>query len=316
MRTLVSGSRGFIGRALVAQLQADGHEVHRVVRSGPGPGDAVLDPATSTLDLSRLPGGTLDGVDAVFHLAGEPITPWRWSAAKRERIRASRVVTTSAVARAIAACDGTPPALLAMSAVGYYGSRGDELLDERSAAGTGTLADVCRAWEAATAPASAAGARVVNVRTGVVLGAGGGSLRAQVPLFRAGLGGRLGSGRQWTSWISLADEVGALIHVARDPSIDGPCNATSPEPVRNDELTRRLAAAVGRPARFAMPELVLRIAAGAETTREVLTASQRVTPAVLERTGYTFAHRDIAAALAAALPTGRAGRAARRGTGT
>jgi len=312
VRTLVSGSRGFIGRALVARLEDAGHEVHRIVRSDPAPGDAAFDLAGRGLDVSRLPGGGLDGVDAVFHLSGEPITPWRWSAAKREQIRASRVVTTGAVARAVAACSSAPPVLVAISAVGYYGSRGDEVLDESSPSGSGTLADICRAWEAAAAPAAAAGARVVNVRTGVVLGPGGGSLRIQVPLFRAGLGGRLGSGRQWTSWISLADEVGALVHVASDASVHGPCNATSPAPARNADITDRLASALRRPALLAVPEVALRIVAGDETTREVLVASQRAVPTVLERTGYRFAHPDLDAAIRAALvaaPSG-SGRAA------
>lgn len=300
MRALVSGSSGFIGSALVARLEADGHEVHRIVRGHPGAGDAAFDLASRSLDTSRLSGGSLEGVDVVLHLAGEPITPVRWSAAKRERIRASRVVTTAAVAKAVASCPAPRPALVVMSAVGYYGSRGDELLDERSAPGTGTLADVCRAWEAAAAPARDAGARVVHLRTGVVLGRGGGSLRIQLPLFRAGLGGRLGSGAQWTSWISLDDEVGALVHVATSDSVEGPCNATAPAPVRNRELTERLAALVGRRAPFAVPAAALVLFAGAETTREVLLASQRVEPAVLEATKYAFSHRDLDAALAAA----------------
>ncbi|MDA8290960.1 MAG: TIGR01777 family oxidoreductase [Actinomycetota bacterium] len=300
----MSGSTGFIGRALVARLRSEGHDVARLVRGDPGPGDAVLQPGSLTLDASRLDGGSLAGVDVVFHLAGEPITPWRWSAAKRERIRSSRVTTTASVARAIASSPPPRPVLVAMSAVGYYGSRGDELLDETSSAGSGTLADVCRAWEAASAPASEAGARVVNLRTGVVLGPGGGSLRLQAPLFRAGLGGRLGTGSQWTSWISLEDELGALLHVATDPSVEGPCNATAPRPVRNAELTRSLAALVGRPALAAVPEVALRVLAGAETTREVLLASQRVLPAVLERSGYAFVHPDLGEALAAALASG------------
>jgi len=252
------------------------------------------------IDASALPGGSLSGIDVVFHLSGEPITPWRWSPAKRERIRSSRVVTTDIVARAVAA---TPeqPTLIAASAIGYYGSRGDEMLDEQSPSGSGTLADICRAWEAATKPASDAGARVVHVRTGVVLGPGGGSLKIQLPLFKAGLGGRLGSGQQWTSWISLDDEVGALIHAARDKSISGPCNATAPNPARNSEFTAALAALVHRPAVFAVPRAALDLLMGGETTSEVICASQRVQPSVLEQSGYVFAHPDLGDALAAAV---------------
>lgn len=301
MHALVSGSRGFIGAALSAAVRGAGHEVHRLVRTEPGPGDAVLDLATRRIDASGLGPEGLAGIDVVFHLSGEPITPWRWSAAKRERIRSSRVVTTDAVARSIAGCRDRLPALVAMSAVGYYGDRGDEVLDETSAAGSGTLAEVCRAWEAATAPARDAGARVVNVRTGIVLGPGGGSLAMQLPLFRAGLGGRLGSGRQWTSWISLADEVGVLHVAATDPSVVGPCNASSPSPVRNREFTAALGAALRRPAVLGVPRTILDLVAGTESTREVLCASQRVMPRVIEATSYRFAHPEIAGALAAAL---------------
>lgn len=304
MNVLVSGSRGFIGAALVARLAAEGHTVHRLVRSEPGPRDALLDLEGRRIDAARLPGSSLESIDAVFHLSGEPVTPWRWSAAKRERIRSSRVVTTDAVARSVAATEGAKPVLVVMSAVGYYGDRGDEVLDEASPSGAGTLADVCRAWEAATAPASDAGARVVNMRTGVVLGPGGGSLRIQVPLFKAGLGSRLGSGRQWVSWISLEDEVGALVHAASEPAVSGPCNATAPAPVRNRELTAALAAAVRRPARLTVPRPLLELVAGVEATREIMCASQRVLPAQLERTGYAFALPSLEGALAVAVATG------------
>lgn len=308
MRILVSGARGFIGSALVARLTAEEHVVHRLVRHDPGPGEGLVDLASHRVDASRLPGGSLEGIDVVFNLAGEPITPWRWSATKREAIRSSRVSVTDAIARSIAELDAPLPVFVAMSAIGYYGDRGEEMLDESSSSGTGTLADVCRAWEAATAPASAAGARVVNVRTGVVLGRGGGSLRLQVPVFKAGLGGRLGNGRQWTSWIALDDEVGVLLHAARSPGLSGACNATSPEPVRNSEMTAALGAALGRPARLAVPRTALEIFAGPETTREMLCASQRVLPTALEASGYTFNYPSLDAALAVAVGPGATGR--------
>ncbi|MCU1495131.1 MAG: Epimerase family protein [Acidimicrobiaceae bacterium] len=327
MNVLVSGSSGFIGRALVARLEARGDTVHRLERARPSsgraapetpasgsrdpserhPGSAVIDLTTRRIDTAALPGGSLESIDAVFHLSGEPITPWRWTAAKRERIRASRVATTHAVARSIADAPGPRPVLVSMSAVGFYGERGEEILDETSAGGSGTLAEICRAWEEASAPARDAGARVVNLRSGVVLGPGGGSLRIQLPLFRAGLGGRLGTGRQWTSWISLEDEVGALLQAADDPELSGPCNATSPEPVRNAELTAALAAIVHRPALLSMPRPLLGLIAGQETTREVLCVSQRVLPGKLERSGYQFVHGALEGALAAAVAPTRAG---------
>jgi uncharacterized protein (TIGR01777 family) len=307
VRVLVSGARGYIGSALCARLVSAGHDVHRLVRREQGRGDALLDLPGRRIDTTGLGPDGLAGIDVVFHLAGEPITPWRWSAAKRERIRSSRVVTTDVVARALAALGPAAPTLVAMSAVGYYGDRGDDVLDETSPPGTGTLAQVCQAWEAATAPARDAGVRVVNVRTGVVLGPGGGALGLQLPLFRLGLGGPLGSGRQWTSWISLEDEVGALLHAAETPSLSGPCNATAPEPVRNSEYTAALARALHRPALLRAPEPLLTLVAGRETTAEFLCASQRVRPAALEQSGYDFVHPDLAGAFAAATGGGAAG---------
>lgn len=306
----MSGARGYIGSALCARLVSAGHDVHRLVRRDPGRGDALLDLPGRRIDATGLGADGLAGIDVVFHLSGEPITPWRWSTAKRERIRASRVVTTDVVARSLATLAPSAPALVSMSAIGYYGERGDEVLDETSAAGTGTLAQICQAWEAATAPAADAGIRVVTVRTGVVLGPGGGVLGLQVPLFRLGLGGPLGSGRQWTSWISLEDEVGALVHAAETPDLTGPCNATAPGSVRNSEYTATLARTLHRPALLGVPRPLLELVAGRETTAELVCASQRVRPAVLERTGYRFVHPDLAGALAAATGSEAAGPAA------
>ncbi len=313
MRAMVSGASGFLGSALVARLTSEGHEVTRLVRRDPRPADAALDLEGRRLVEPRC-GVALGEVDVVFHLAGEPITPWRWSAAKRERIRASRVATTDVVARAVAALPGRQPVLVVMSAVGYYGDRGEELLDEQSAPGGGTLAEICRAWEAAATPAADAGARVVNVRAGLVLGPGGGLLRLLAPISRAGLGARLGSGCQWSSWISLEDAVGALLHVATAPDLAGPCNATSPAPARNGELAAGIASALGRRARLSVPAAALRLLAGDEAAGELLLASQRVVPAVLGHSGYRFVHPTLAEALHAAFSApSTAGRA---GTGT
>jgi len=312
MRALVTGASGFIGRALVARLASDGHTVERVVRGLAGPGEAAFDLDNRRIDMSQLAGGSLEGFDAVFHLAGEPITPSRWTPAKRERIRASRIVTTDVLARALAALDSPPPVLVSGSAIGYYGDRGDEILVEGSTAGTGFLAELCRAWEAATSPAKAGGIRVVNVRTGIVLGARGGVLAKQAPIFRLGLGGPLGAGRSWLSWIALEDEVGALLHAAACADLQGPCNLTAPSPVRSAEFADALGEALHRPARLAVPRAALVAAMGRMVADEVVLASQRVLPSRLEQTGYRFARPTVQGAIAVALghaPVGASGTA-------
>jgi uncharacterized protein (TIGR01777 family) len=305
MRMLVSGSHGLIGRALVARLEADGHAVHRVVRGNPAGGEAVFDLPARRVDLSRLPGGNLDRIDAVFHLSGERLTPRRWSRAKRERVRASRLVTTDLLARAVAASDTPPAVFVSASAVGYYGSRADELLDEASAPGDGFLAELCRAWEAAAAPARDAGVRVVTIRTGIVLAAANPLLGLQLPLFRAGLGAHLGSGRQWMSWIALDDEVAAIIHTALTPAVEGPCNLTAPHPARNLEFTEAFARAVHRRSVYGVPRFALELAMGRETVGAITLASQRAQPRRLTETGFTFTYPDLDDALAAALTPAR-----------
>ncbi|MGA8297804.1 MAG: TIGR01777 family oxidoreductase [Acidimicrobiales bacterium] len=300
----MSGSHGLIGGALVAHLQADGHSVHRVVRSSPGIGDAFLDLPARRLDLSRLPGGSLDRIDAVFNLSGERITPTRWSSAKRGRLLESRVVVTDLIARAIAAADTPPTTFVSASAVGIYGERGDEELDEMSAPGEGFLAHLCREWERATEPARHANVRVVHARTGFVVAQDSPLIAYQLPLFRLGLGATLGNGRQWLSWIALADEVGALIHVALRAEIEGACNLTAPNPVRYREFASALARSVNRRVRIAVPSLLIEALIGSENAKDVALVSERVRPGRLLDSGYEFKYRQVGDAIAAVVASG------------
>ncbi|MHB8263471.1 MAG: TIGR01777 family oxidoreductase [Acidimicrobiales bacterium] len=287
MRVLVTGGGGFIGRVLVEQLTASGHVVHRVVRGAPRDGEAGLDFATRRIDPSGLPGGSLDGIDAAINLAGEPITASRWSATKLERIRSSRILTTDILARALSTCNPVPRVLVSASAIGYYGNRGEEELVEESPPGKGFLAEVCIDWEAATKPAEEHGIRVVKVRTGIVLGRGGGSLAAQVPLFKLGLGGKLGRGQQWMSWIALADEVRVFLYALEQEGLSGPVNACAPRPVRNSEFTKDLATMLSKSGRLTAPATVLRLAFG-KVADEMLLASQRVLPKRLQEAGFHY----------------------------
>lgn len=301
MRMLVSGSSGLIGRALVARLEADRHTVHRVVRHEPEQGEAYLDLDGRRLDCSRLPGGSLDRIDAVFNFSGERITPVRWSPAKRERLRSSRVLVTDILARAIAASEEHPAAFVSASAIGFYGDRGEEELDEESAPGSGFLAELCQAWEQATKPASRALVRVVHVRTGLVIARNSPLISAQLPLFRLGLGPHIGSGRQWMSWISLDDEVDAIIHAVLTPTIEGACNLCAPEPVRNATFAATFASLDGRRSRYGVPRFVLEAAMGKEVARDTALASQRVRPSKLLETGFAFADPSLEQALARAI---------------
>ena len=297
MRTAVSGSHGFIGSALVPALQAAGHDVVRLVRSaGAGPGEISWDPESGHLDRAALA-----GVDAAVHLAGAGIGDRRWTAAYQRRIMDSRVKGTDLLARTLAEVEPRPAVLVSGSAIGYYGERGDEELTEESGPGQGFLAEVVRAWEAAAAPAADAGIRVVHLRSGIVLAADGGVLAKQLPLFKRGLGGRLGSGRQWTSWIARHDEVAAIRHALTHDELAGPVNATAPHPVTNAEFTGALARVVGKAARLPVPKLALAAALGPEMARETALVSQRVLPAKLQASGFAFAHPLIEEALAAAL---------------
>ena len=300
LRVAVTGSTGLIGRALVERLEAGGHQAVPVVRPGGSrgsgsPASVVWDPTASEMDA-----GALEGFDAVVHLAGEPIAARRWSTEQKERIAQSRVRGTAVLARALAQLSEPPGVLVSASAIGYYGSRGDEELDESSSAGRDLLARVCRDWEAAADPARAAGIRVAHPRTGVVLSRSGGAVAEMLPFFRLGIGGRIGNGHQWMSWITLHDEVAALLWLL-DADVEGPVNLTAPEPVTNRQLTAALGRALRRPTLLPTPKPALWAKLGRELTEALLYSSTRVTPAVLQRGGFQFAHPDIATGLAAVL---------------
>jgi uncharacterized protein (TIGR01777 family) len=292
MRVLVSGATGLIGSALVPFLEKEGHEVVRLVRASPRPGsdDVAWDPAAG-----RLEPGRLEGLDAVVHLAGENISEGRWTAEKKARIRDSRVKGTTLLCEALARLERPPAVLANASAIGYYGDRGDEALTEESPPGTDFLAGVCQQWEAATRPAAEKGIRVVRTRFGLVLSPAGGVLGGMLPHFRRGMGGSLGSGQQWVSWVAIDDAVGAIHHALATTALEGPANVTAPGPVRNREFAETLARAVGKSTLFPVPAVALRLAFGELT--EAMLASQRVEPRKLIATGYSFQYPVLQRAL-------------------
>ena len=289
----VSGSSGLIGSALLERLRQDGHTVVPMVRRPAKDGEIHYDPRNGVLDPE-----SLVGVDAVVHLAGAGIGDRRWTARYRREILESRTLSTSLIAEAMAsvANRGGPRVLLSGSAIGFYGATGDEELNERSTAGDGFLADVCRAWEAATSPAEDAGVRVVHLRTGIVLSPRGGALKKLLPLFRFGLGGRMGSGRQWQSWISLDDEVGAIVFLLT-ADISGAVNLTAPAPVTNAEFTKVLASTLSRPALVPVPSFGPKLLLGGELADALLFTGQRVLPERLTDAGYSFEHPTLSEAL-------------------
>jgi uncharacterized protein (TIGR01777 family) len=291
MDVAITGSTGMIGSALRRSLTADGHRVIGISRRASGPDDITWDPAAGKLDAAAL-----KGVDAVVNLAGEGIADHRWSVEQRRKILESRVRGTELVASTLAGMASPPPVLVSGSAIGFYGDRGDQLLTEASEPGEGFLTEVCKAWEAATAPAAEAGIRVAVVRTGIVLTPAGGSLAKLLPLFRFGLGGRMGSGREWWSWIALDDEVGAIRFLLESP-VSGPVNLTAPAPVTNAELTRTLGKVLHRPTLVPVPSFGPKLLLGRELAEELLFSSARVTPRVLADAGYDFAHPDLEGAL-------------------
>ncbi len=288
----VSGSHGFIGSALVPALLARGDRVMRLVRgTAPGAGDVAWDPSAGRIDAGRL-----DGVDAVIHLAGENISAGRWTPARKTRIRDSRVHGTRLLAETLTRLSRPPRVFISASATGYYGSRGSEILREDSAPGSGFLADVCRDWEAAADPARRAGVRVLHTRFGIVLSPRGGILGRVLPVFRMGLGGPLGTGRQYFSWIAVDDLIAAMLHVLTTESVSGPVNVVAPHPVTNAEFTRALGRALSRPAVVPVPAAALRLLFG-EMADDALLASERVEPARLLASGFVFRFPEIDTAL-------------------
>lgn len=292
MRVLLSGASGLIGSALARRLAASS-EVVRLVRRDPlsAAKEIRWDPAAGRIEPKQL-----EGFDAVVHLAGENIGAGRWTAAKKARIRSSRVEGTSLLAKTLAGLNQPPKVLVSASAVGYYGDRGEEKLDEGSGPGTGFLAEVCGAWEEAAMTAAEAGIRVVLARFGVVLSPEGGALARLLPLFRFGLGGRLGSGRQYMSWIALEDAVAAIAFVMENDSLRGSVNVSSPQPVTNREFTQTLGRVLRRPTLLHAPSIALRAVLG-EMADEMLLASVRVYPRRLLEAGFSFSKPDLEAAL-------------------
>jgi uncharacterized protein (TIGR01777 family) len=293
MRVLVSGSSGLVGSALVSLLTGGGHQVVRLVRAQPKDeaSEVRWDPEAGDID-----GAGLKGVDAAVHLAGESIAAGRWTAAKKGRILESRVKGTRLLAEALAGLEPLPRALVSASAVGYYGDRGEEELREESGSGSAFLSEVCRQWEAATEPAAAGGIRVVNLRFGIMLSAAGGALPRLLTPFRLGAGGTVGSGRQFMSWIALDDVVGVILHALITEALRGPVNAVAPQPVTNREFTKTLGRVLGRPTLFPLPAFAARLAFG-EMADELLLASQRVEPARLLASGYSFRFPELEGAL-------------------
>jgi uncharacterized protein len=293
-RILVSGVSGPIGAALLPSLKSRGYEVTRLVRGA----------ATGEDQISWDPGqpiapDTVSGFHAVIHLAGESIVG-RWTDEKKKKIRDSRVAGTSALAQALANATQRPQVFVCSSAIGYYGDRGNEVLNEQSAPGSGFLPDVCREWEAATQAAVRAGIRTVQMRTGVVLSPKGGALGKMLTPFKMGLGGKIGNGQQWMSWIDVQDMVGAIHHILESQLLQGPVNMVAPQPVTNTEFTQTLASMLSRPAIFPVPGLVVKLAFG-EMGETVLLGSQRVEPTQLVTSGYPFRFSDLRASLENAL---------------
>lgn len=305
MKIVVAGASGLVGSALVPVLRAAGHDVHRLVRrAATAPDEITWDPAAGTIDDARFA-----GAEAVVNLAGENVGAGRWTERRREGILRSRVDATRTLVRAIERSPRRAGILINASAVGFYGDTADAEVSESASAGKGFLPEVCVAWEREADVAVALGVRVARLRFGVVLAARGGALAKMLPVFRLGLGGRVGSGRQWMSWVSLDDAVRAIGHALVDPRCTGPVNAVAPEPVTNAEFSRALGRALRRPAIVPVPAWALRAIFG-RMANETLLASQRAVPARLRETGFVFRHPTITAALAAAIakPEIRTGR--------
>lgn len=305
MHVAITGSRGMIGGALAASLREDGHTVTGVTRSRPGPDELQWSPSERRIDVDGL-----RGLDAVVHLAGEGIgfASWhprdivdaRWTSETKRELRDSRVDGTTLISQTLATMDDGPGTLISASAIGYYGDRGDEVLTESSRPGDLFLSELCREWERSADPARAAGLRVVHPRIGVVQTPRDGALQRSLPLFRLGLGGPFGSGRQWWSWVMLTDVVGLLRHALDTDAVVGPVNVTAPNPVTNREWTTTLGRVLGRPAVLPVPRFGPRLVLG-EMADELIYASARVLPEAALASGYTFRHSDLEAGLRSVL---------------
>lgn len=295
MRVLITGATGTIGRALTARLQAGGHEVRILTRRGGTSPISGTEAFRWDPDREQPPASAFEGVGAIVHLAGEPVAGGRWTPELKQRIRESRVLGTRNLVAGMRACATPPPVLVGASAVGFYGDRAEELLDEQAAPGQGYLSEVCQAWEAEYRKASEFGVRVAMVRVGVVLSPTGGALEKMLLPFRLGLGGRLGSGRQWFPWIHLDDIVGLLELAIFNDAVEGPVNGAAPDSLTNDQFTHRLAAALRRPVFLPVPEFALRLVAGEMAA--VVLASQHVIPRAALAAGYQFRFPAIGEAL-------------------
>jgi uncharacterized protein (TIGR01777 family) len=290
MKVLVTGASGLVGSALLPALASAGHQAVRLSRVGGGAGSPAWDPETGRVD------GSLEGFDAVVHLAGESIASGRWNAGRKRRIRDSRVKGTRLLSEALAALSRPPRALIAASAIGFYGDRGDEALTESSAPGEGFLPSVCQEWEAACAPAAAKGIRVVNLRFGMILSPRGGALAKMLTPFKLGVGGPIGPGSQFMSWITLDDAAGIVLHALGRESLRGPVNAVAPVPSTNAGFTKALGRTLRRPAFLPMPAFAARLAFG-EMADALLLSSARVLPRALEKSAYPFKHPALEEAL-------------------
>jgi uncharacterized protein (TIGR01777 family) len=297
MKILISGSSGLIGSAAATALKSDGHNVVHLVRPGKplNPGDVQWDPMRATVDVAAL-----EGVEVVIHLSGAGIADGRWTEERKQLLRSSRIDTTRVLVDSLSRLKQKPRVLIVASAIGYYGNRGDEILTESSTTGTDFLALVCRDWEAEASRAAARGIRTVMLRTGVVLSGKGGALPKMLTPFKLGVGGRLGSGQQWMSWIAIEDVVGIIRNAIANEQVSGPVNVVAPNPVRNAEFTRLLAAMLHRPAIFPAPAFVLRLAMG-EMADAVLLSSDRVKPERMLAAGYKFRFEILEPALRAAV---------------
>ncbi len=306
MNIVMTGATGLVGTALVQTLSREGHTIYRLLRPGSEkrdrPGDRVYDIQWTPdhPELDELPGSAGGQVDAIINLGGASVANGRWTDERKPLLRASRIDTTRGVVSAIAQMKKPPEVLISASAIGYYGDRGDELLTESSAAGQGFLADLAQEWEAEAAKAKALGVRVVLARFGIILAKHGGALPQMMAPFKFGLGAKLGSGRQWMSWVALEDAVEIIRRALAGDDFNGPLNVVSPAPMTNAEFTKVLAEVMHRPAIFAAPAFVLRLAMG-EMADEALLASERVAPKSLQEHGYAFLHSDLRETLNAIL---------------